>query len=103
MIDIEKERELVRSGYVKNALDYLDELEATRNALEWEKQLATAAFSEVEELRSQLTDQRARDIRMMVVEVYGTGCNERDVANIAAEYDRLAAIPVPPAKEADRD
>ena len=66
-IDIEKERELVRSGYVKNALEYLDELEATRKR-ETSLDLRVKELERIVRIRDwQLTDQRAQDIRLLAI------------------------------------
>jgi hypothetical protein len=109
MIDIEKEREwLAKPGYTQatqKAHLYLDELAGTRDELQKERALydATTAQAnklrtELRQLRAQLANQRARDIRMLAVEAYGIGStlSERDVERVAEAYDRLAAIPVPP-------
>jgi hypothetical protein len=86
-------------------VSYIDELEVTRGALEWQKQIATAALSEAESLRAQLADPRARDIRMMAHDLVlaraalGEGTNLEESVLVAADlYDRLSAIPVPPPK-----
>ena len=85
-------REIAR---VRAHLDaHLAAVEASREALS----------SELGQLRAQLADQRARDIRMMAhVEMFlGDALSWEGAMRTAAEdYDRLAAIPVPPVKEVE--
>jgi molecular chaperone GrpE (heat shock protein) len=111
-IDIEKERSKIKGlsfGNVEAAVDlalgYLDELEATRSELE--KALSKNDYyefycdmqNERNALRAQLADQRAQAIRMMAKDFLS--CETRTgvaIASAAKLYDRLAAIPVPPAE-----
>ncbi|UOF80423.1 triphosphate pyrophosphohydrolase mazG-like domain protein [Caudoviricetes sp.] len=112
MIDIEKEREWWTlhgdevSQYVfgvnEMADEYLDELEAAHKIrVELEAECSELS-AELTQLRAQLADQRARDIRMMTfVSAWFTSyfSDEGLVAICAKGHDRLAEIPVPPAKE----
>jgi hypothetical protein len=120
VIDIEKERKWwEKSGYGVGAAvragDYLDELEATREELEdlrkcfdatrhkilkalGEIDLGRGWFwveSAVSNLRAQLADQRARDIRMMAHELWEGEDPTGAIHAAAYNYDRLATIEVP--------
>jgi hypothetical protein len=99
-IDIEKEREWWddASEATEKALEYLDELEATRGeSLVWQQ--------ECERLRADIADQRARDIRMMAHALWIT-CHDSPVTALAQaieDCDRLSAITVPTPSEVKRE
>jgi hypothetical protein len=108
MIDIEKEREwwalngesVCGTQATEMAGDYLDELEATRRTVDHLQLENRCKDQDVQKLRAQLADQRARDIRMITIQAFGVfGADDVALAETVKAYDRLAAIPVPPPSE----
>ncbi len=114
MIDIEKEREwwgcesealkqVAFSDAEDRAIRYLDEIERLSESPVGSGKIIEELLAERDTLRAQLTDQRARDIRMMAHDLVlaraarGEGANLEESVLVAADfYDHLSAIKVPP-------
>lgn len=95
------EKEGLRKHEVTAILDELEELRgqvAQRDELikllEENSELSKRL---VDSLEKQLADQRARDIRLMEVCLFGISATELGLA--AKLYDKLSALPVPPPAE----
>ncbi len=101
-IDIESDRKILEACATVDAsvaLGYLDELELAREGFAGLKVVHEQLKEDAAKLRAQLSDQRAQAIRMIAIERFGLPADEEALELTAKAYDRLAAIPVPPASE----
>ena len=109
-IDIEKEREWWETYDGDCAEDkaqlYLDKLEDMNAKLEGKDRALSALRDEIrhakedlEKLRAQLADQRARDIRMIAATAFGGLVPQIALEGAVIVYDGLAVIEVPAKKK----